>query len=93
MFRVSGQEELEAPAGGIHETLAGVQEKTAFLPDYGFKAHAEEPAATEPEEATPEAWPAVSAGTSVSGIVGGLITLALAGLVGIALRKPAAARA
>ena len=93
MFRVSGQEELEAPAGGIHETLAGVQEKTAFLPDYGFKASTEEPAATEPAEAAPEAWPTVSAGTSVSGIVGGLITLALAGLVGIALRKPAAARA
>ena len=93
MFRVSGQEELEAPAGGIHETLAGVQEKTAFLPDYGFKASAEEPATTEPEEAAPEAWPAVSAGTSVSGIVGGLITLALAGLLGLALRKPAAARA
>lgn len=93
MFRVSGQEELEAPAGGIHETLAGVQEKTAFLPDYGFKASAEEPATTEPEESAPEAWPTVSAGTSVSGIVGGFITLALAGLVGLALRKPAAARA
>jgi cobalt/nickel transport system permease protein len=34
----------------------------------------------------PEPWPVVNAKTSVSGIVGGLITLSLAGLIGLALR-------
>jgi cobalt/nickel transport system permease protein len=78
--RVSGKEEVSGSESGVHTGLAAVQEKTALLPDYGFKA---------PEgEATAEAepWPAVSAGTSLSGIVGGGMTLALACLVGVALR-------
>ncbi len=85
MFKVSGKEKLEAPSGGIHETLAGIQEKTAFLPNYGFKTAEGESA---PEEAA-AAWPAVSAGTSVSGVVGGILTLAAAGIVGLALRARA----
>lgn len=93
MFRVSGKEELEAPAGGIHQTLAGVQAKTAFLPDYGFKTAEAEHAPTEQAGSAPESWPAVSAGTSVSGIVGGLITLALAGVVGFALKARSVQRA
>ena len=57
------------------------------MPDYGF---AETPAAEEadieqPEEEA-EAWPAVSAGTSVAGIVGGGIVLLLAVLIGMSLR-------
>ena len=36
--------------------------------------------------ATPESWPAVKAGTSVSGIVGGTLTLGLASLIGFALK-------
>lgn len=79
MFNTSGKEELEAP-GGIHQTLAAVQEKIAFLPDYGFKVQEQETSAGdgEPEEA----WPAVDAGTSVSGLVGGMMTLLLAGMTG-----------
>lgn len=92
MFRVSGREELEAPAAGIHHTLAGLQEKTAFLPDYGFKAAGAESADGDPAESA-ASWPAVEAGTSVSGIVGGLITLVLTGLVGIVLRARGAQRA
>lgn len=82
MFKTTGKAELEAP-GGIHKTLSEVQSKTAFLPDYGFKASEsekeEEPASQEAEEA----WPSVSAGTSVSGIVGGTLTLALAAITGL----------
>ena len=37
MARVSGKEELEAPEHGIHASLGLLQEKTALLPDYGFK--------------------------------------------------------
>ncbi|PKM51132.1 MAG: cobalamin biosynthesis protein CbiM [Firmicutes bacterium HGW-Firmicutes-7] len=36
MFKVSGQEELEAN-GPLYETLSTLQTKTAFLPDYAFK--------------------------------------------------------
>jgi hypothetical protein len=67
------------------EDLAKFQEKTAFLPDYGFKKSGEPAERAEP-------WPAVNAGTSVSGIVGGLITLAVAGLIGYILKTQRTAR-
>lgn len=81
--KVTGKEELAGSEGGLHGQLAELQSKTAVLPDYGFKT-----AASAAEEAAPQAehWPAVSAGTSVSGIVGGLMTLALACLAGFAFR-------
>jgi len=62
--------------------LGKVQEGTAFLPDYGFKVA--EPASGAAEEAAPT-WPAVSGGTSLAGVVGSAITLALAGLIGFLL--------
>ncbi|HOW98138.1 MAG TPA: energy-coupling factor ABC transporter permease [Kiritimatiellia bacterium] len=80
--KVSGREEVGGGAA-LHEKLARVQEKTAFLPDYGFQP-AEEPAAE--GEPGPEPWPAVSAGTTVSGVVGGLLVLLVAGAAGLALR-------
>jgi len=86
--KVTGKEELEGTENGLRGHAARVQEKTAFLPDYGFKQTEPEPAASQaPAEPEAEPWPAVSAGTSVSGIVGGLITLAVAGLIGYFLRK------
>jgi len=87
MAKVSGKEELEAPEG-IHGTLDALQKRIAFLPDYNFKS-ADEPKA-EPESkelAAPEPWPNVAAGTSLSGIIGGFMTLCLAGLLGFAIRK------
>jgi cobalt/nickel transport system permease protein len=84
--KVTGTEEVSGSEGGLHKELAAVQEKTAFLPDYGFKAPAAE------QQKQPEPWPAVNAGTSVAGLVGGLITLVLAGLIGFALKaRPKAA--
>ncbi|NLY76245.1 MAG: cobalamin biosynthesis protein CbiM [Firmicutes bacterium] len=82
LFHASGKEELEAPAG-IHQTMAGIQEKTAILPDYGFKTPAENAAA---ESEPVERWPAVSGGTSFAGLVGGLFTLLLTGVIGYGLR-------
>ena len=35
--RTLGTAELEAPAG-VHQALAELQSKTAFMPDYGFKS-------------------------------------------------------
>lgn len=74
MIKTAGTAELQAPEG-VHTTLARVQESTAFLPDYGFKAPdgVEEPT----ENAS-----VVNAGTSVSGLVGGMLTLVLAALTG-----------
>jgi cobalt/nickel transport system permease protein len=90
--RTSGKEELEPPGGGVHSVLARLQQWTAFLPAYGFKteeAHEAPkeglaPVAAEPSPA--ESWPAVSAGTSVAGVVGSGITLAVAGLIGFGLK-------
>jgi len=63
-----------------------------FLPDYGFKTEEvqgvpQEGSKQEAAKPTPEnGWPAVSAGTSVAGIVGSGITLAVAGLIGFGLK-------
>jgi cobalt/nickel transport system permease protein len=55
--------------GGVHRALAGVQEKTAVLPDYG------------------SADGAGDAGTSLSGVLGGALTLLAAVLVGLLLSR------
>jgi cobalt/nickel transport system permease protein len=86
MAKTSGKEELAAPAAGIHHLLAGIQEKTAFLPGYGFKKDNTETAAAETKESAPS-WPAVDKGTSASGLVGGCLTLILAVGIGFLLRK------
>ncbi len=91
MGKVSGKEELEPPAEGIHESLAKIQQKTAFLPDYGFKSAESVVTTAQPAQKKADQWPAVSAGTSVAGLVGGLLTLLLAGLIGYGLKHRVAA--
>jgi cobalt/nickel transport system permease protein len=83
--KVTGTEELDDPEHGIHASLARLQEKLAFLPDYGFKVTETQEAAAPLEEA--EAWPTIEAGTTVAGLVGGILTLAMAALLGLLLRK------
>ena len=82
MFHTSGKEEIEA-RGNVHQTLATIQQKTAFLPDYGYKKGKSE---TANENSKAPSWPDVSAGTTVSGLVGGGITLLVAGIIGWVLR-------
>lgn len=82
VFHASGQEELEAK-GGIYDILARWQEKVALLPDYGFKKPSD--AGKPVQEETP-AWPAVDGGTSVAGLAGGALTLALAVFLGYGIR-------
>jgi cobalt/nickel transport system permease protein len=72
MFKVAGQEKLAAPAG-VHQSLAGIQEKTAVLPDYGFKNQ--------------KAGEAGRLGTSVAGLVGGGIVLLLGIIIGLLLKR------
>jgi len=88
MFKVSGKEELEADSG-VHHGLGALQQKTAFLPDYGFKK-AEPEGAAESEGAP--AWPAPDAGTSLSGIIGGILTLLVAVAIGFLLKRRDAPR-
>lgn len=105
MFKTAGVEELESP-DGIHTSLSGVQEKTAFLPDYGFKSNQSDitpvherytansgadiksnQTAAYKEKVPASSWPAVDPGTSVSGLVGGILTLTFALIIGFALKR------
>jgi cobalt/nickel transport system permease protein len=76
--KTSGHLELEAADAPVYSSLENVQSKTAFLPDYAF------PASEESGESAGES--PVNLGTSVSGVVGGGITLAMAALIGYILK-------
>ncbi len=76
--RTAGGNVLAGP-DAIHSLMAKIQEKTAFLPDYSFAS---------PVSAAPgDAGESGRLGTTVSGIAGGLITLALAFLAGLVLKR------
>ena len=79
----TGKQELIAPQVGLHAVFARLQEKTALLPDYSFGGAEEK----KKSGAAQEAWPAVNAGTSVSGLIGGAVTMLLAGVIGVVLRR------
>lgn len=91
--KVTGRQEVSGAEAGMHVSLAALQEKTSFLPDYGFRSSDAEAVPREHAEPEPEPWPAVSVETSLSGIVGGLITLTLACLVGLAIKARCVQRA
>jgi cobalt/nickel transport system permease protein len=80
--KVTGKGELPEQEHGVPAAVKKVREKTAFLPGYGFKPPVNETKAK--EEAPP--WPNVDAGTSVSGLVGGVLVLAVAFGIGWAIR-------
>jgi len=80
--KVTGKRELPEQEQGVPRELKSVQEKTAFLPGYGFKPPAGAPNA---KEGAPS-WPAVDAGTSVSGLLGGVLVLGLALGIGWLIR-------
>jgi cobalt/nickel transport system permease protein len=100
--KVTGKEEMVGSKQGLHGVLASIQEATAFLPDYSFKKPSEakkEEAKPETaqmhlsalpvqrdEEKKPEE-PKNLVGNSVAGLVGGMITLGLAFLIGYVLKK------
>lgn len=72
--RITGSKELPERGNMEHTTLAGIQEQTAILPDYALK---EETGHTSHEKV----------GTTLSGIIGGTITLVSCILIGLLLRK------
>lgn len=81
--KVTGKGELATQEHGIASLLKGIQEKTAFLPDYNFR-----PASTEEKKKEePSPWPGIEAGTSVAGIVGAAIVLGIVMLIGLGIRS------
>ncbi len=78
IFAVTGKEEVESESR-LHARMARIQEGTAFLPDYDFKVPASGRAADGDSAGDPDAdsWPAVNAGTTVAGWVGGALVLIL----------------
>lgn len=90
--KVTGREELPGSGYGLHGSLAALQERFSFLPDYSFRKQL---------EVTPEGMgnksphPAMEKtkpegnklGTSVAGIVGGLLTLGIVLITGFLLKK------
>ena len=78
-IETKGEGETAAPPA-LHAQLDALQQRIAWLPDYTLRA----PAA--PTKGTAAA-PAVDAGTSLAGLVGGLLTLALVVLIGLGLRR------
>ena len=77
LARMTGSEELPETKHGVHGLLAALQEQRAFLPAYALPSSGGDGKGTG----------AGRLGTSLSGIVGGIFTLALCALVGFALRK------
>jgi cobalt/nickel transport system permease protein len=95
---ITGKEKLMGPARELHGALAALQEKTAFLPDYSFRNTAgaggveSPPAVTMNRAAMQSAHgqtgiDARTLGTSVSGLVGSLLTLAVVFLGGVILSR------
>jgi cobalt/nickel transport system permease protein len=78
--RSTGRQEIDPPKKGLHRLLATLQEKTSFLPDYSFKI-------SKNKETAGDAWPAVDSGTSLSGILGGALTLITLVLIGVLLKR------
>ncbi|GAB4341245.1 MAG: energy-coupling factor ABC transporter permease [Desulfobulbaceae bacterium] len=84
MLKVSGKEELPLPENRVHSALEKIQEKTAFMPDYGFPA--DESIGGGEEGKGP-----VDLGTSAAGILGGVLVLLLGLVLGFGLKKRTAA--
>ena len=75
----SGQEALAARPAGFHGWFARIQTATSLMPDYDFQK-------TENAAEAPKGWPAIKAGTSLSGLLGSAIVLALVLGTGLLLR-------
>ena len=79
---ITGRGELTEVEQGIILTLKGIQEKTAFLPNYNFR-----PAGTEPKKREAlDVWPGINAGTSSAGLIGAVIVLGMIVLIGMGIR-------
>ncbi len=89
--KITGTAEVAASQDAIHTMLVTLQGQLAFLPGYSFKqgapvqTDATRPAMGEKNSATKEQGNKLA--TSLSGLVGGILTLAIAAFIGFALRR------
>lgn len=79
--RITGSGELPESGDLGHAQLATIQERTALLPGYGLPAETRDGLNATPTAAEERI------GTSLAGLIGGTITLALCLLTGIILKK------
>jgi len=85
--KVTGKGGLPEQERGIVAALRGFQEKTVFLPDYGFKPSGNELKKHHAGSADPaHRWPGIETGTSAAGIIGAAITLGMIVLIGMGIR-------
>ena len=77
--KATGGDELATKKDGLHARLAALQKAVAFLPEYTFEKTEQRPGNGAEQEG--------SLGTSLAGIVGGLLALVIAFLAGSLLRK------
>lgn len=95
LSKVAGKNELKAAEQGIHGRLAALQNSLAFLPDYSFKNAVEDHTGTisashsgsQENNTADKNAAARKLGTSISGIVGGTVTLVLTFLIGFILKR------
>ncbi len=83
--KVLGKPELQEADSGAAPVLKSLQEKTAFLPDYGFKKPEGTPGGIGTAKDEPS-WPSVESGTSVAGIVGAVMVLTIVMATGLLIR-------
>lgn len=76
---VTGVDELAGPREGLHARLAALQGAIAILPDYTWKPAGQQPENGAERESSP--------GAGLAGVVGGLLTLGIACLSGLFLRR------
>jgi cobalt/nickel transport system permease protein len=81
--RSVGKEDIEPPRKSLYAWLAEIQEKTAFMPDYGFRRSNKQESSGD----AGDAWPAVDPGRSLSGLLGGVLTLIILVLIGVLLKR------
>jgi len=80
--KIYGKPGLPEQEQGIAPALKQVQDKTAFLPGYNFKQSDE----SSTRQKGGESWPNTGAGTSVSGILGSIMVLAVILLLGAGIK-------
>jgi len=85
--KVTGTEEIAVPESGIFPALASLQQKTSFFPDYSLPGPDRSSAVEDAAHGVAASASVVDLGTSIAGIVGSLLTLAIASLAVFLLRK------
>jgi cobalt/nickel transport system permease protein len=88
--KVTGAGEITGTEQPLHRLLAAIQQKTAFLPDYSFQSKQSGEAAAEGITPGKKAQDnSGRLGNSISGVIGSLLTLAMAVLIGFFLKRKA----